>query len=120
MIKKVYEMPDDHKRVVGNLIKRIEERDRIKQTIKDGNVKNHKLAVKLLADFEKSIDELEQSLVNEYDLHQKYQATLEEADALHEKFIAMIEGMIADMDENAPELAEIARAIMEESNIREV
>lgn len=113
-------MPDDHKKVVGNLIKRIEDRDRIKQAIKDGNVKDHKLAVKLLADFEKSIDELEQSLVNEYEVHQKHQAALEEAAVLHDKFLAMIERMIADMDKNAPELAEIARAIMEESNIREV
>jgi hypothetical protein len=120
MTKKVYEMPDDHKRVVGNLLKRIEERDRVKQAIKDGNVKDHKLAVILLADFEESIDKLEQSLVNEYEVYQKYQAALEEQAALDEKMMAMIDDIMADMEKQDPELADKFRAFLEDGKIPEV
>jgi hypothetical protein len=113
MTKKVYEMPDDHKRVVAGLLKRLEVRDRLKKAIKDGNVKDRKLAIARLADFEKSLDKLEQVLAEEYELHQKTEALRDEEAQRHEELLKMMEAITVDAENQGHELGEIFRAILD-------
>lgn len=114
MTKKIYEMPDDHKRVVANLLERLEFRDRLKKAIKNGRVKDHKLAVIALADLEKSLDKLEQTLADEYELHQKFQALKEEEERQTEEMIKLMEDITADAEKKDPKLGKIFRAILED------
>jgi hypothetical protein len=116
MAKKVYEMPDDHKRVVGNLLERLEIRDQLKKAIKDGNVKDPKMAVAMLADFEESLDKLEQTLADEYELYQKLQALKEEEAHRHEELFKMMEAITVDAENQGHELGKIFRAILDEAD----
>ena len=102
--RKEYEMPDDYKQALRNLLDRIKTRDWAVEKLKTIHPSRRANLIKQIDELNRGIDRFEQALANEYELVQELRRVEEEYAAQMEELDKMADAIMADMKEKEPEL----------------
>jgi hypothetical protein len=102
--RKEYEMSDDYKQALRNLLDRIKTRDWAVEKLKTIHPSRRAKLTKQIAELNQSIDKFEQSLADEYELVQNLRRLEEEQEARMEKLDEMTDNILSEMKEKAPEV----------------
>ena len=111
---KEYPMPADYLLAVERLTKKLAERDQIEADIKRLPPKSRPKHLAALAEFDKRIEDYENSLAEEYDLYQKKYRLEEKYEAKMTELSEMMDEILADMKIKDPELYEKITASFDE------
>lgn len=110
MPDKVYEMPDEYKQAMKDLLEYINTRDELAATIKFAPPEKIREGRELLAALDKEIEEGEAALAKEYELYQTKCRLEEEQDALYDDLAERMVGIFIHIKYRHPENLEEIRA----------
>lgn len=105
-------MDEDYNRAAAFLAEMIAERDDMVRVIKDLPPEARPEALRLLAEFDKAIEEREQKLADEYEATQNYRRLEEERDEMFDELVRRLAGAYVHVKYRHPEaLAEMEATI---------
>lgn len=104
MNDKVYEMEDDYKERVADLLKVIETRDELAESIKIAPPEMRREGQAIVAQMNKDIDAIEAALADAYEAYQKFRRKEEELGEMNDKITVKLEEIFICIKHLAPEL----------------